>query len=323
VSQVARLVLGIAGGSGSGKTTLSRSLVEVLAPCPLIDHDSYYREQSDTPLAVREKVNYDHPSTLDNDLLCAHLDAFRRGEGFEKPRYDFPTHSRATPGEPIAPGHLAIVEGILVLAHAGVRARLDFSIFVATPERERRARRLARDVAERGREPQHVEWQFANHVQPMHARHVEPSAQHADLQLSGLSAPRANLERVLDALVAHRAALSACGRGTGGRLLSYGTLVPGAENHGQVADLGGSWETVFVRGHRSEVGFGTGRRYPGFAPDPDGPRCAMQLLRSPALPAAWARLDAFEGAAYERRLALAEDSSGAATAAWIYVPVSR
>lgn len=299
------LVLGVAGGSGSGKTTLAKVLVEALSPCPLIDHDSYYRDQADRSMAEREQVNYDHPDALDNDLLCDHLAAFRAGQLFEKPRYEFATHSRAEPGTPVEPAPLAVVEGILVLAHPGVRARMDLRIFVDTPEAVRRHRRLDRDVRERGRDPAHVEWQFDHHVQPMHARHVQPSAAHADLVVSGEDPARANAQRVLDALAPWGARLDPRQPvGVGTRLC---TAPEGPLFRRLAPHLPPSIERPPAPVRDLRLGA------------PRGPARTEVLIESSCLAARWPDLDRAAGPDLVRRLALAEREDGRAVAAWTYV----
>ena len=296
----APVVLGVAGGSGSGKTTLARLLVEALAPCPLIDHDSYYHDQADRSMAERERVNYDHPDALDNELLCRHLEAFRARRGFEKPCYDFATHTRAAPGTPIAAASLAVVEGILVLAHAGVRALMDLRIFVETPEAERRRRRLERDVVERERVAEHVEWQFDHHVQPMHARHVEPSAAHANLTVSGLAPPRENLQRVFDALTPWSRRLDRDRSGIGTRLFAA---------PGQRPELPDPVAALVADAPSIRLG----------DPAPPGAPTSLRLIESPTLSQHWPALDRAAGPELQRRISVATRQDGRAVAGWIYL----
>lgn len=177
-------VIGIAGGSASGKTTVSRALHERLGDqAALLLHDRYYRTPPpDVPAA---SWNYDHPDALETELLVAHVDALRRGQVAELPLYDFATHSRSPGVERVEPRPVLLVEGILVLADAALRERMDHTIFVHTPADVRLMRRLRRDVAERGRDPLGVLRQYEDTVRPMHARFVEPSRNYADLVLDG------------------------------------------------------------------------------------------------------------------------------------------
>src|SRR5438132_11676311 len=125
VEPVVPHVLGIAGGSGSGKSTISRAILAALPPKSgvLLEQDHYYRAQGHLPYEQREQVNYDHPDALELDLLCEHLDALRAGRAIDRPTYDFALHDRAKVGLRIEPAPVIVVEGILVLADARIRAR--------------------------------------------------------------------------------------------------------------------------------------------------------------------------------------------------------
>jgi uridine kinase len=176
-------VLGIAGGSGSGKSTIARSVLEAMPPGVgvLIEQDHYYRAQSHRPLEERERVNYDHPDALELDLLCAHLDALRAGEGIVRPTYDFAVHDRAPEGSRIEPAAVVIVEGILVLAEERVRARFDAKVYVDTDADIRLMRRIRRDLEHRGRTFAQIRKQYYETVRPMHMAFVEPSKRFADV----------------------------------------------------------------------------------------------------------------------------------------------
>src|SRR5687768_3547282 len=139
-------VIGIAGGSGSGKTTIARSLRDELEAheAVLIEQDCYYRSQSHLSFEERAAVNFDHPDALELELLAAHLDALVRGEPVDKPRYDFERHVRAAETDRIEPRPVIIVEGILVLADAGLRRRMDLKLFVDTDPDIRLMRRIRR-----------------------------------------------------------------------------------------------------------------------------------------------------------------------------------
>jgi len=177
------LVIGIAGGSGSGKTSVARALHRALPGehCVIIDHDAYYGDLAHLPFEERVKVNFDHPDALDNALLCEHLDALRAGRTIDKPDYDFTTHTRRTTTQPITPRTVIIVEGILVLAHPGIRQRLDIKVFVETDADVRLMRRMRRDMDERGRTFDEIRDQYYRTVRPMHLQFVEPSRRFADL----------------------------------------------------------------------------------------------------------------------------------------------
>jgi len=194
------LVVGVAGGSAAGKTTVVRRLQARLddGPVSLLEQDRYYRNQSDLVLDARETINFDHPDAIDFDLLTDHLRALREGRPVDAPRYDFTLHARETKADRIKAGATIIVEGILVLADAGLRDLLDIKVFVDADDRTRFRRRLERDVADRGRSPESVTTQYETTVRPMHGRYVEPSRQYADLVLSGTHAGSAELEVLVD-----------------------------------------------------------------------------------------------------------------------------
>jgi len=177
------LVIGIAGGTGSGKTTVATKLAAAIPEdrCVVLDHDAYYRDQRALPPAERAKVNYDHPSALESELLAAHLAELRAGRGVDVPRYDFTTHTRMEQTRRVEPAPVIIVEGILVFVEAGVREQLDIKIFVDTDADIRLMRRIRRDLEQRGRTFQSVRDQYYTTVRPMHLEFVEPSKRWADL----------------------------------------------------------------------------------------------------------------------------------------------
>lgn len=177
------LIVGIAGGTGSGKTTLVRKLLELLEgrSVVVIEQDAYYKDQSQIPMEERRRINYDHPDSLDNDLLVSHLMALRAGEAIEKPVYDFTTCTRTGETVPLEPADVIIVEGILVLENPRLRALMDLKLFVDTDPDVRFIRRLERDLVERGRTIESVIGQYLETVRPMHLEFVEPSKRHADV----------------------------------------------------------------------------------------------------------------------------------------------
>jgi uridine kinase len=181
------VLIGIAGGSASGKTTVVRRLVDALGTdaAAVVEHDRYYCDRPDVPAAVRANANYDHPDALDTSLLVANLHGLRAGAPVDAPRYDFTRHARCPGAERIHPRPAILIEGILVLADASLRALLDLKVFVDTPDAVRFARRLERDVRERGRTVESVVRQYTATVQPMHARFVEPSRAYADVIVPG------------------------------------------------------------------------------------------------------------------------------------------
>ena len=179
----APLVIGVAGGSGSGKTTVVARIVDSLGPdqVTVIEHDRYYRSYPDLRLEERASLNHDHPHALETDLLVRHIDALRAGQRVEVPTYDFTRHTRLERTDVMWPRRAIIVEGILILADAALRQRMDVKVFVDTDDDTRFIRRLQRDVKERGRTLDSVIEQYLGTVKPMHLEFVEPSKRYADL----------------------------------------------------------------------------------------------------------------------------------------------
>jgi uridine kinase len=177
------VIVGVAGGSGSGKTTVVRRIVESLGndQVTVLEHDRYYRDRSDLRLEERAALNYDHPDSLETDLMVRHIEALRRGEPVDVPVYDFARYARTTATETAQPRRAIIVEGILIFTDAALRNLLDVKVFVDADDDIRFIRRLRRDVAERGRTMESVVEQYLNTVKPMHLDFVEPSKRYADI----------------------------------------------------------------------------------------------------------------------------------------------
>jgi uridine kinase len=175
------LLVGIAGGSGSGKTTVADAVAEALPEVALLQHDAYYRDRRDLDFEERTRLNYDHPDSLETELLIEHLDLLTQGIPIERPVYDFSVHLRSDEVVRIEPASIIVVEGILVLADKDLRDRLDLKIYVDTDPDLRLARRLERDITERGRTVDSVLNQYFETVRPMHLEFVEPSKRYADL----------------------------------------------------------------------------------------------------------------------------------------------
>ncbi|WP_417612297.1 uridine kinase [Parasphingorhabdus sp.] len=177
--------VGISGGSCSGKTTLTHKILERLGPdqCVILPQDDYFFGLGDAPEG-KGGPNFDHPDAVDFDQLCAQLAQLKKGQTIDRPLYDFPTHMPKAETERTEPRPIILIDGILILQHAPLRDLLDLSIFVECDSETRFARRLERDVRERGRTPQSVHEQFANQVGPMHDLHVEPSKHHADIVIN-------------------------------------------------------------------------------------------------------------------------------------------
>jgi uridine kinase len=177
------LVIGVAGGSGSGKTTVVRRIVESLGDddVAVLEHDRYYTDRPDLRFEERAALNYDHPDSLDTDLLVEHVERLRAGEPVQVPVYDFARYARKDAWETLSPRLAIIVEGILIYTDARLRKLMDVKVFVDTDADTRFIRRLKRDMADRGRSVESVIDQYQNTVKPMHLEFVEPSKRYADV----------------------------------------------------------------------------------------------------------------------------------------------
>jgi uridine kinase len=177
------VVIGVAGGSGSGKTTVVRRIVESLGQdaVSVLEHDRYYRDRLDLRLEERAGLNYDHPDSLETDLMVEHVKALRAGQAVEIPVYDFTRYARQNATERVEPRSALIVEGILIYTDAALRDLMDIKVFVDTDDDTRFIRRLRRDVAQRGRTMDSVIEQYLSTVKPMHLEFVEPSKRYADI----------------------------------------------------------------------------------------------------------------------------------------------
>ncbi len=179
----APLVIGIAGGSGSGKTTVAQAILQRVGAdrIAFLQHDAYYKDLSNLPPTQRAEVNFDHPNSLDTDLLIQHILALRAGKAVEVPIYDFSKDRRTDRTFTVKPQRVIVVEGILIFAEAALRKLFDVKIFVDTDADLRFIRRLQRDISERGRTPESVIQQYQSTVRPMHLEFVEPSKRYADV----------------------------------------------------------------------------------------------------------------------------------------------
>jgi len=177
------LVIGIAGGSGSGKTTVAQEILQRVGPDQIayLQHDSYYKDLSGLPPVQRAEVNFDHPNSLETDLLAQHIASLRDGKGVDVPIYDFSTHSRTSKSFNVQPKSVILVEGILIFTESKLRDMFDVKIFVDTDADIRFIRRLERDITERGRTTESVIKQYQSTVRPMHLEFVEPSKRYADV----------------------------------------------------------------------------------------------------------------------------------------------
>jgi uridine kinase len=177
------IVIGIAGGTGSGKTTVASVILDRVGAerITFLPHDAYYLDLADLPPPQRATVNFDHPESLETDLLIAHLQLLKRWQPVEVPVYDFTTHERTDRTTRVEPHPVILVEGILVFAEPQLRELFDVKLYVDTPADVRFIRRLQRDIQERGRSMESVIQQYETTVRPMHEEFVETSKRFADV----------------------------------------------------------------------------------------------------------------------------------------------
>ncbi|WP_437178294.1 uridine kinase [Candidatus Izimoplasma sp. ZiA1] len=175
--------IAVAGGSASGKTTVVDKIVSSFNKenVTVIKHDDYYKDQTEMTMEERFKVNYDHPLSLDNDLMFEQINQLLIGENIVKPTYDFENHNRSTITEIISPTEIIILEGILIMEDERIRDLCDIKVFVEADDDLRFIRRLKRDMTERGRSLDSVINQYLNTVKPMHFAFVKPSKRYADI----------------------------------------------------------------------------------------------------------------------------------------------
>ncbi len=177
------LILGIAGGTGSGKTTVVNQILNELPAdeVGVISQDSYYRKNDNMDYDERSKINFDHPKSIDFDLLVKHLKALKKGKVIEQPVYSFVTHNRTKDTVKTHPRKVMIVEGILVFTDKKLRDLFDIKIYVHADSDERLIRRIRRDVAERGRDVSEILDRYQKTLKPMHQQFIEPGKVYADI----------------------------------------------------------------------------------------------------------------------------------------------
>ena len=177
------LIIGISGGTGSGKTTVVNQILSEFqeGEVQVISQDSYYKDTSHLTFEERCKINFDHPKSIDFELLQSHLQALKNGEHVNQPVYSFKTHNRTGETTITEPKKVVIVEGILILSDTELRSLLDIKIFVHADSDERLMRRLKRDIAERGRDLDEVLERYQTTLKPMHQQFIEPMKAFADI----------------------------------------------------------------------------------------------------------------------------------------------
>ena len=176
------ITIGIAGGTGSGKTTITRRILDEFGgDVSVLYHDNYYKRHDDIPFPERKKLNYDHPQAIDTQMLVDHIKALKENVPIEHPVYSFVEHNRMTETVSVKPSKVIIVDGILIFENKELRDLMDIKVYVDTDADIRLARRILRDVCERGRTMQSVITQYTSTVKPMHEEFVEPSKKYADV----------------------------------------------------------------------------------------------------------------------------------------------
>nr|WP_294932083.1 uridine kinase [uncultured Flavobacterium sp.] len=177
------LIIGIAGGTGSGKTTVVHQIMNELPDTEVgvISQDSYYKETHNLSYDERALINFDHPRSIDFELLERHLKALKAGETIDQPVYSFIQHNRTDDTVSTHPRKVMIVEGILILTNPELRELFDIKIYVHADSDERLVRRLKRDISERGRDIDEVLTRYQNTLKPMHEQFIEPSKAFADI----------------------------------------------------------------------------------------------------------------------------------------------
>jgi uridine kinase len=180
-----RMIIGISGGTGSGKTTLAQKIIDSIGEANVVclQQDSYYRNLGDMPLDQRNRANFDHPDAFEGELMRSQLEALHAGRSIDRPIYDFVTHTRTSDTIRVTPLPVIVVEGILVFFDERMRGLMDLKIFVDCDADVRFARRLKRDLHERGRSVDSVIEQYLTAVRPMHLKFVEPTRRYADIIL--------------------------------------------------------------------------------------------------------------------------------------------
>lgn len=197
-------VIGVAGGSGSGKTTVSQHIQSAIGATQIayLQHDSYYCDNGHLPWEERIRQNYDHPDSLDTQLLIQHIQQLQQGQAINAPIYDFNTHSRSKQKQRVESAPVLLIEGILIFVEKELRSLMDMRIFVDADADIRFIRRLLRDVHERGRSLESIIGQYTSTVRPMHLEFVEPSKRYADVIIPEGGGNRVAMEMIISRIQA-------------------------------------------------------------------------------------------------------------------------
>ncbi|MCW9708896.1 uridine kinase [Fodinibius salsisoli] len=177
------LIIGVAGGSGSGKTTVVRHIIDSIGQenILLLQHDSYYRDLKHLSFEERIQQNFDHPSSLETELMIRHIKALKNGYQAEIPIYDFSKHIRKEETRMASPRKIILIDGILIFSEKELLDQMDIKLYVDTDDDIRLLRRIKRDIVERDRQLENVLSQYKKFVRPMHLEFVEPSKRYADI----------------------------------------------------------------------------------------------------------------------------------------------
>jgi uridine kinase len=199
------LIVGIAGGTGSGKTTVVQKVMrefpndEVI----VIPQDSYYKDNSNIALEERQKINFDHPDSVEFGLLIDHLKKLKRGKSVEMPIYSYLTCLRSKETIEVKPSRVVLVEGILILTDTGLRNMLDIKVFVDADADDRLGRVIQRDIIERGRSVLNVLERYNKTVKPSHLQFIEPSKRYADIIIPGGGENQVGIEVLISIIEKH------------------------------------------------------------------------------------------------------------------------
>lgn len=199
------LIVGIAGGTGSGKTTVVRKIMEKLPENQVIviPQDSYYKDNRHIPLEERQKINFDHPESVEFDLLVNHLKELKSGREIEMPSYSYLTCLRSEKTTTVKPARVALVEGILILADSSLRDLLDIKVYVDADPDDRLGRVIERDIAERGRDVMKVLERYHLTVKPSHLQFIEPTKRYADIIIPGGGQNQVAIEVLISIIEKH------------------------------------------------------------------------------------------------------------------------
>jgi uridine kinase len=199
------LIVGIAGGTGSGKTTVVKKVLEVFPndEVIVIPQDAYYKDNRQITLAEREKINFDHPDSVEFTLLINHLKQLKKGKSVEMPIYSYLTCLRAKETITLKPARVALVEGILILTDSGLRNMLDIKVFVDADADDRLGRVIQRDIVERGRSVLQVLDRYHDTVKPSHLQFIEPSKRYADIIIPGGGENQVGIEVLISIIEKH------------------------------------------------------------------------------------------------------------------------